>query len=251
MADTALPLYLQAADNHNWANGRTSWYNPETWTEKLGNIGKYGATAMISGANSFYNTGVAVGNFFGADVQTNDTSAFISSLDSDLGKYYGENQAAVDLGGFVLGSLIPGLGGIRIFNAGQKALVAATETGFIGGNLGRATGLLTPNVQKYVALATKDMNASATSLQILNANTSKALAAGLWQNTLEAAAFETAVQVTMFKSPVLEQQDVGDIVANVATGGLIGGAVGGIFTGIKTWGGLKQASKAEDVANIK
>lgn len=238
--------YLLAADNHNLGNTQTSWLDLNTWTEKFGNVGKLAATSVLSGLNSFYNTGVTVGNWIGADVQERDTQQWISVIDSDLGQYYRANKETADLAGFVLGSMIPGLSGVKILNAGQAALKTAKATGMLGGNLSRATGLLSPDTQKYVKLAADQINGSVTALSLLNQNTAKALGAGLWQNTLEAAAFETMVQVTMFKSPVLSNQDAGDIAANIAVGGLLGGVIGGAFAGAKTFGFLKKAVKEED-----
>ena len=62
-----LPNYMLAADNHNIGNGGVSWLSPETWAAKLGNVGKFIAGSALSGTNSFYNTGVTVGNWLGAD----------------------------------------------------------------------------------------------------------------------------------------------------------------------------------------
>jgi hypothetical protein len=244
------PQYLGAADNHNLGNTGTSWMEPQTYVTKLGNAGKFIAASVLSGANSFYQTGVQVANWVGADIQAGSTQDFISSVDSDLGLYYRANKEAVDLTGFVLGSIIPGLGGVKILNAGQKALQTAKTTGFLGGNLGRATGLLSPQTEKYVALAAGEINASLSATKLLNANTLKAVGSGFWQNTLEAAAFETMVQATMFKSPILEQQDFGDILTNVAIGGVVGGTIGAAFNVPKIVGKLKQAVGEEKLARL-
>lgn len=247
---SASPGYLQAADNHNWGNTGTSWLEPETYVNKLGNAGKFIAASVLSGANSFYQTGVAVAKWVGADVSADSTENFISSIDSDLGQYYRANKDAVDTVGFVLGAIVPGLGGVKILNAGQKALQTAKNTGFLGGNLGKATGLLAPNVEKYVALAAGEINASLNTTKLLNANTLRAVGAGFWQNTLEAAAFETMVHATMFKSPLLEQQDFGDIVTNVAVGGLVGGVIGSAFTTPGLIGKIKKAVGEEKLARM-
>src|SRR5689334_15971284 len=138
------PLYVTAADNHNLGNTGTSWYDPDTWSQKFGNAGKFALTAVASGVNSFYNTGAAVGSFFGADTEQRNTADWISGIDQDLGAYYRSNAESVDFAGFVLGSLIPGLGGVKILNAGQTMLKGAKATGMLGGNLGKAAGLLTP-----------------------------------------------------------------------------------------------------------
>ena len=250
MTEYDLPNYLLAADNHNIGNGNVSWTNPAAWGEKLGNIGKFIAGSVLSGTNSFYNTGVAVGNWFGADNQERDTAAWISSYDDDLGKYYRENQQAVDLGGFVLGSILPGIAGVKVFNAGQVALKGALATGKMGATTARSLGLLVDRTDDFLLAAASEINASTTALKLLNANSVKALASGFWQNTLEAAAFETVVQATMFRSPILEQQDVSDIISNVALGGAVGGTIGGAFGAAKLRGVLKTAVAAEDVARF-
>jgi len=227
--ENKVPAYIIAADNHNIGNARMSWADPYTWEKKLGNIGSYAATSILAGVNSIYNSAAQVGSWLGADIEQNNTATWINGMDSDLGRYYRQNQESVELGGFIATSLIPGIGGIKLFNAGQKALEVGVATGKIGGNLAKATGLLVPRTSMYLDEAIATVNSSTTTLKLLNANTTQAIARGLWQNTLEAAAFETAVQVTMFKSPILEQQDVGDIVSNIAIGGVVGGVIGGAF----------------------
>lgn len=247
---SSTPGYLQAADNHNLGNIGASWLDPETYVNKLGNAGKFIAASVLSGANSFYQTGAAAAKWVGADVSADSTEDFISSIDSDLGQYYRADKESADVVGFALGAIIPGLGGIKVLNAGQKALQVAKTTGFLGGNLGKATGLLAPNVEKYVALSAGEINASLNTTKLLNANTVRAIGAGFWQNTLEAAAFETAVQATMFKSPVLEQQDLGDILTNVAVGGVLGGVIGTAFTAPGIFSKLKQAVGEEKLARL-
>lgn len=244
------PSYLGAADNHNLGNTGTSWLEPETYITKFGNAGKFIAASILSGANSFYQTGVQVGRWAGADIEADSTEGFISSVDSDLGMYYRANKESADLAGFVLGSIVPGLGGVKVLNAGQNALRAAKFEGFIGRNLSKATGLLAPDVQKYVRFASNEINSSLSATKLLNVNTVRAIGAGFWQNTLEAAAFETVVQATMFKSPILEQQDIGDIVTNVAIGGVVGGVIGAAFTTPGIFGKLKQAVGEDKVARL-
>jgi hypothetical protein len=250
MATSDYTSFVLAADNHNIGNTGTSWLDPETWALKFGNAGRLAGVSILSGVNSFYNTGAAVANWLGADVEQNDTSNWISAIDSDLGAYYRQNKETADLTGFILGSLIPGLGGIKIFNAGQVALKTAAKSGFIGSNMGKALGLLTPDTQKYVNLAIKEINASTSATKLLNANTTKALASGVWQNTLESAAFEMVVQATMFKSPVLENQDIFDIASNVVLGGVIGGTIMGAVNSAKLFGTLSAARKQEDLARM-
>ena len=249
-AEDNVPSYLlTAADNHNIGNGNSSWYNPTTW-DPVGTVigaGKFAAVSLASGVNSFYNTGVAVNNWFGGTAEYNDTSVWISTLDDDLGQYYAENKEAADLVGFIATSLIPGTAGVKVFNAGQKALNAARQ-GWVGTNMSKATGLLVPSTEKYVQLAAAELAQGTATFGGINANTLKALGAGAGQAALESAVFETAVAATMFKSPILEEMDVGDIVKNIAVGTALGGAIGGAFTGAKTFSSIKSVVKEADKA---
>lgn len=239
--------YMLAADNHNLLNNGTSWTDPETWTNKLGNAGKFVATAALSGANSLYNSAAQIGSWLGADTEQNDTARWIADLDTDLGQYYRANKESTDLVGFVAGSLIPGLAGVKLFNIGLNVVKSAEATGFIGGGLARATGMLVPKTEMYVTAAAAEINSSLAGASLMNANTLKALASGVYTNVLESAAFEVAVTATMFKSPVLEDKDIGDIMSNIATGAALGGVIGGAFTGAGIFGKLRAARSSEDV----
>lgn len=240
-------LPFQITDLHNISNGGVSWTNPLSWGEKLQDMGRFIAVSGLSGINSFYNTAAYVGQFFDPGIQERDTADWITQLDTDLGDYYRMNQESADVTGFILGAIIPGLGGIRVFNAGQIALKTAINTGKVGGTTGRALGLLVPKTDEFMSLAMKDITASTTTLNLVNANTTKAIGAGLWQNVMEAAAFETMVQATMFRSPILQQQDGWDIVQNIAIGGALGGGIAGIFGAARLRGQLKTAIREEEV----
>ena len=242
---SASPLF-RSADMHSVANGGVSWTDPKSWGDKIQSMGRFIAVSALSGVNSFYNTGAYVGGFFNPGVQERDTADWITSLDTNLGEYYSANREAADLTGFVLGAIIPGLGGVKVFNAGQMALKTAIKTGQVGGTLGKSLGLLVPKTDEFMAAATREITASTTTLNLLNANTTKAIGAGLWQNVMEAAAFETMVQVTMFRSPILEQQDGWDIAKNIAIGGALGGTIGGVFGAARLRGSLKSAVAEEE-----
>lgn len=246
--NSAIPSWMIAADNHNIGNTQGgSWFDPDTWKDKFQNAGKLIATGMLSGANSFYNTAVTVGNWAGGNFESNDTAKWISGLDDDLGTYYKNNTGAADLVGFIATSLIPGIGGIKVLNAGQKALALGVSKGLIGSNIARATGLMVPEADFYIANAIQDIKNAGATFSTINANTVRALGSGVWQNTLEAAAFETAVQATMFKSPILESQDAGDVVKNIIVGGLVGGAIGGAFSAAGTYGKIRKGVSAFDM----
>lgn len=240
----AQPSYLTAADAHNYGNGNFAFTDTSTWGDGLSSAGKFIATAGLSGLNSFYNSGVTVGNWLGADLKENDTHTMIAALDDDLGKYYQNNKNAVDMAGFVAGSIIPGLGGIKLLNMGQKVLRTAQETGMLGANLSRATGLLTPSAKAYTTLAAVDIAQSSATFSSITGNALKAIGAGYGQAALESAAFEIAVTATSFKSPTLSDQDGWDIAKNMLTGTVVGGVIGGAINHAITLGNIKGAVKA-------
>lgn len=245
----AVPSYLMAADNHNIGNTMGgSWFDPDTWSTKFSNAGKFIATSVLSGADSLYNTATTVGSWAGISEGPHDTGAWIASLDDNLGAYYAENRESADLVGFIATSLIPGIAGIKLLNAGQKALKVGMSTGMIGGNLAKATGLLVPETQLYVQLSAAEIAQSSGAVSLLNASTVKALGSGVYQNVLEAVAFETFAQATMFKSPILDGQDGWDIAKNIAFMGAFGGVVGGAITGAVNLYGIKKLVAAETVA---
>lgn len=241
-----IPPHLLAADNHNVGNDGFSWFSPRSWYDSVSNLPSFAAVSVLSGANSFYNTGVAVANFFGAEAEYNDTGAWIATLDSNLGEYYSQNRQSADLVGFIVGSFIPGLAGMKVLSAGQKALTAAKDSGYLGSGLGKAVGLLNPSASFWTAQSAKQIATAQTTFSAINANTARAIGAGFGEAALQSAAFETAVAATMFKSPILEDMDLTDLTKNIAMGAALGTVIGGVFTGAKTFGTLKKKVSAVD-----
>ena len=138
------PAWLKAADAHAIAAGNTSIF--EDLAESVANAPSFLAVSIASGLNSFYNTGITIGNLFldeDNQMQLNDTGEWISSFDEDLGKYYEQNKDAADLVGFIAGSLVPGMAAVKGLQAAQAALRAA-QAGQVGKNMSLATRLLAP-----------------------------------------------------------------------------------------------------------
>jgi hypothetical protein len=231
------PAYLIAADNHNILNA-----TPETWTDTILNLPKTLALGLGAGVNEIVNIPITVGNWFGENSVQNDYKAVLQSYDSDLAKYYTEHKLGVDTIGFIAGSILPGMAGTKTLRAGQAMLRAGGE-GAIGTNLGRGLGILAPDSVGATAEAMAAIRTSGSVFSLTEANTLRALGAGLWQNTLEAAAFETAVAATMYNSPILDQMSVSDLTWNVAIGTALGGGIGGVFSGIGTAYRITGAAK--------
>ena len=241
----AAPTYMVGADAHNYGNNNFAITDPSTWGQVPSNITKFIIGATVSGGTSIYNSGVTVANWLGADADQADTQSVLSNLDDDLGQYYSQHKQAEDLVGFLATSLIPGTAGIKVLNAGQKILGAVEDVG-MGANLARATGILPDAASKFAQAAASDIASSGAQISLLNQNVLKSLAAGVGQNFLEGAAFTTAVQATMFKSPILDQQNGWDIAENILTGGLVQGAIGGVFSAAKVLGIVKRGVTAAD-----
>lgn len=275
-----MPSYLAAADNHNLASG--SWTLADTLKAGggaaiggfigsfiplpiVGTVGgaaiggalggataatdgKFAAASILSGANSFYNTGIAVSNYF-SDNKTamRDTEQWVTSFDSDLGAYYRANQQSSDLTGFIGGSLIPVLGSLKVYNYGAAALNTA-KYGSVGTNFSGATGLLGPLQQKYLNAAVTQMAAGDTAISLTNANMLRAFALGTAEEAIQGAVSSIAVLATMKQSPVLEAMDAGDIGWNILEGAMFGGAVGGLLRGASSYGfvsrGVNQLEEA-------
>ena len=245
-----IPSYMIAANNHNTGNLNASMIDPEGYEAQYGGIvsraGKFIASAALSGVNSFYNTAVWAGNMFSdKDAEYRDTRDWIASFDDNLGDYYQDNRQAADLVGFVATSFVPGLGGVKVLNAGMKALNLAKE-GSAGINMARGMGLIPGSRDALVKAAVSSYDATRTAFSITNPATLKAVAAGFGEQALQAAAWETAVTVTMKKSPILSDMDVSETLANIATGTLLGGAIGGTLTGAGTLWKVKQGISKMD-----
>jgi len=240
----AIPSYLVAADSHSIANNNQSFL--EGAAETVSNIPKFIGVSILSGANQLYNIAPTMGNFLGGDFELSKTADVIEALDDDLGTYYKEHEESADVAGFILSSLVPGLAGVKALNAGQKVLQTSIAAGRFGKNMSAALGLLVPQRQKFLAKAIQEITNSNSLSLLTNKNTLSAMVAGYGQSVLEVAAFETAVSTTLSQSPVLENQDLGDIVTNIAVGGLVFGTITGVIDVTKSAFAIKKAVKIAD-----
>jgi len=242
-----MPSYLVAADNHSVANNNQSFI--EGAIETATNIPTYLAASVVSGLNQIYNIVPTIGNYAGGDFELSKTGDVIQALDADLGKYYEEHAESVDVGGFLLSSLVPGMAGIKALNMGQKALATANMTGRVGKNLQAGFGFAsTTRRQQYLDKAVKEVSNTNSLSLITNTNTMKAMAAGYGSAVLDMAAFETATAIALSASPVLEHQDLGDITTNIAVFGGIFGTIGGGISVVRSAFKVKGAKAEADLA---
>jgi len=231
----------------------------KSFSEGVGDFLTHGiSAAALSAGLGIYNTGVALVNVLGGEAESADVGDTLRGMGAtDTANYYKENQTGIDAVGFIAGSFIPGLGGIRALRAGQKAIAASTSTARLSTGFRRA---LVPDTRLTAVreeIATKGMDAYAAVQQ----NKLRTIAAGFHQQALEAAAFEGAVLLTMNQSSSLNGEDLDyfdAIQANLglaATGLFFGTALGGIFEAVGNVGKLKgefsNYAKSQGIGTIK
>lgn len=245
------PAWLKTADAHSIAEDGSSWF--EDLGTSLGNTPQFLQVSFMSGLNSFYNTGVSIGNVFRDEDEKwelNDTGKWISDYDDDLGAYYQENKTAADLTGFIVTSFIPGLGAIKGLQAAQGVLRVAAA-GEVGAGLRMATNILAPSMETYVKRAGGELAARSATFSFANGNALKAVATGTQQAVLESVAFEAAVAATMFQSPMLSDMDGWDLLKNASMGVVFGGAFGALGSAAVTYTGTQRLLQNADArANI-
>lgn len=182
--------------------------------------------------NSFANTAVAVDNFFGGGAQKLTVQDEVG--DGEMNDYYSAHQTGIEAAGLVVGSLIPGMMGV-------KALKLA-QAGQFGETLARATSLFAGPKATLLANANAEMLAGdASLLGSLKADSYKAIALGFGDQALEGLAFTAASSAAQQGSPLLTEQGLEDATSDIAMGGLIGGVVGGTLSGLRTAWLFKKA----------
>jgi hypothetical protein len=137
----------------------------------------------------------------------------------------------------VAASFIPGtlaVKGLRLAQA-SRAAGAFRYAGFLPA---RAQETALREGMKLISSGTSSVYASISSAK------RAALFAGVADNVLQAAAFETAAAVALYRSPTLQDEDLGDIAWDIAKGTMFGGAIGGAVEGLLTNKVFKNASKA-------
>ena len=224
------------ADNYNMLAGEESWSDSAYKAITLGSKG-----AAYSAINSFLDTGRTVGNWFGADFEMSDTYTELLDTDPEAAQYYRDNKEAVDLAGFLVGSIIPGSAGLKVFNMARG--VGSGE------RFSRTLNLFSaPRDRAFTAAIEAVKGGVPTIDATLRANKLKAISLGFGDQVLQAAVWETAVAATMGASPVLENADWKDMSLNILLGAGVGGAVGGIFD---AFGMVGKFNKARAIADFQ
>lgn len=225
-------------------------YGADTVATQAGDIsfgkkaGAVVAGATLSGLHSIYNTFASGANALGANIEQADTYQSLSDLDQDWASYYKENKSAIDVAGFVAGSLLPGTLAVKALNAAR----AGMTTGAVG------TALNFTRVQQAKALQRGLQELAVEGGTVFTRINRNKIAAMGWEfadQAIQTAAFETAVALTMNQSPLLADDDWWSIGKTVMTGTVLGGAIGGGINSFALNRGLKELSKQTDLLGNK
>lgn len=240
---------LEAADLHNFAATGASSLDPNQSNDDSSSVSDFFTKgvplAVGSGLTSMANTAVSLGNAFGGDFDKIDYDKQVQDYDDDLSKYYQDNKAGVDLGGFVLTSFIPGVAGIKALKMIQG--------GVMGESAAAVTGLFKSKESFYLEKALSSVQTETNNVfRMLDGNKLAAIAAGFGEQTLQAAAFETATMLSMNQNPVINPEDQGYFktllynTPEMIKSALIGGAIGGAIGGLGVAGKIKSAIRLRD-----
>lgn len=190
--------------------------------------------------NSFANTAIDIGNFFGADMSRLSVQEELG--DGDYTDYYKKHEQGIEVAGLLAGSLIPGTAAIKA----MKLLQAGRPTGV----LARATYNMF-NGPKTVLV--RDALAEVNSVDAglyggLTADKYKAIALGVGDQALQGLVFEAATAATMKASPILDKQDFSDVAENMFYGALLGGGIGGAIEGVGVAGLFRKMEITRDLS---
>ena len=186
--------------------------------------------AVSSGVAQMWNSIGWAGNKI-ANIGSDNPEPFTDNLDytwlvnnfddaESYKTYYGEHQEGIDLGGFVLGSIVPSGVAVKGLTALQKGLAVSRAAS-------ATTGLLTNSAERYWLnkAALQMANGAGTVGSRIGAAGSK-----FTQTALEILAAETATFASMSQSPIYKDvNSVGDFVGNAMTGAATFGALGGLW----------------------
>jgi hypothetical protein len=244
--DQELPSYMYAADVHNIANGAPSVVEGASSTFDA--LTKGTVSVIARGITSAFNTVPAASNWMGlTDIPEWQTEDLLRSFDNDLAAYYSEHRDTVDVVGDIAASFVPGMAAVKGLNYAQKGL-AGLNRGSAGTNLLRSFGTLPTAADDVAKKAAERMGGN--TFNMIDSQVLKAFGTNYAQNALEFAVFETAAASTMGEfSPLFENHTAKDIIANAAIGGgVVGAGILGTVSAVQTYGAVKRARNAVDVA---
>lgn len=236
------PLILQA-NNINKEESDVSFL------DSVGDAITSGIPAVAASAVlSVVNTGVELGNAFGGDFNKIDEAQMFNEMGMyDTAKYYEAHKEVIDVAGFITGSIIPGMAGVKALRAFQSADMILNSTATISGfrvisgfgKLSKTSDAVRQGVKAIATGSQKEIGAKLIT---------STLAKGVTQNSIEGIAAGLTALATMNQSPFLNKDNLGyfDAVSanfgTTITDGFIGGVVFGGIGGLWNIGKFKRAA---------
>lgn len=179
-----------------------------------------GAGALVSGLGSIYNTAVAAGNLVGIEAEQVDTAKVLGILDNDWAAYYKDNQAAIDVVGFIGTSMLPGtlaVKGLNLLRGGSNV-----------GAMGRSLNFFRTKQMGALERATAELaTEGGSAFTRMNRNKLAVMGWETADQVLQASVFELGVALTMKQSPLLADDSWWEVGKAIATGAVLGGGIGG------------------------
>ncbi len=197
---------------------------------RIANAVQYGLPAAgISGA-------LSIANSFLTEEREFDIEQSVRKYDEQAGDYYKDNKSAVDMVGFVAGSILPASLGIKA--------VQLARSGTALGPVSRALGITASKKNEYLAKALQETaKDGGTVRSILSANRAKHLGWEVADQALLGTAAELAIVGAMNDSPVFDGDSISDFAWNIGLGAGVAGLVGGGLGSMVAKGILSTAGK--------
>lgn len=193
--------------------------------------------------NSFVNTAVEVGNFLGGDFQK-ATIEDEFGPDSETTAYYQQHAGPIEGVGLAVGSLLPGLGAIKVLKLAQA--------GQFGSTMAFSTGLMSGMRATALKAATEDLVGNATGQSLFgltSANKIKGILAGIGDEALQGAVYEVGTLATMHASPITDENTLGDNISDVIDSAKSFGVLGGLIKGATFSSEARFALRKADVGS--
>lgn len=209
---------------------------------------RYGiAGTLASAVGGIYNTGASLLNWgFDADIKEHSTSEILTTLSMESAAKYAEQNGWVDMAGFVVGAVVPGVLGVKAAKLAQQGLAAANSSSRIVRGV-RAALVPQDRIDELSTLIKTGQYSPATTSWSYGLQATKQ---GMHQQFVEAAFAETAILLTTNQHSMLNADDlsywdaVGANLDSLAFGTVFGGAIGGAISSVANYSSMKKLANS-------
>ena len=148
-------------------------------------------------------------------------------LGTDMEAYYYKHKEGIDMLGFFVSSLAPGLAGTKVLRMGLGGVGALERSSGIAKAIGSFE-----NIGPKALSAAKMEIASGSPFSYMNAQAFKVYAAGAGQGVLDALAYNTAATLALHQSAYLEDKTFGELTKDILFDSVIFGGGLGVFADV-------------------